>query len=434
MAPQIYALIITTIIIITLVAINAFFSLAETALTATSRAKMATLEKEGDKNAKRVNELLEKRAGMIGAILLGSNLVTIGASAIATSILSEQYGAAGAAISTLILTPLLLIFGEVLPKSMAINGADDISRKVAWPIKVLVTILSPIMFLLTGLVSIIMKLLGSNAEVYTNDQALAEIRGAVELSRKEGHLEKSDKDLLGGVLDLAELDVSDVMVHRKNIKTLDIDMPAREIINQISSTTHSRIPLYRDDPENIVGVLHTKDVLKAVAESNGNLDKVDIKSIMAKPWFVPDTTTVKEQLEAFLKERNHFSIVVDEYGVLQGLVTLEDILEEIVGEIVDEHDVAKQGIRPQEDGSINVDGWVPIRDVNRAMDWELPDDNAVTVAGLVIYESQTIPNVGQSFAFHGFRFIVLRRQRNQIVALRIIHEKKIEDNEDKGNA
>lgn len=415
-------LIYTALLIFFLIGLNAFFSLAETALTAASRAKMATLEKEGDVKAARVNQLLEERADMIGAILLGSNLVTIGASAIATIIFTNLYGQAGAAISTIVLTPLLLIFGEILPKSMAINGADDISRAVSFPVKIMVKVLAPIMFVITGLVSILMKMMGIQGEVYTTEQALAEIRGAVELGRQSGHLEKEDQDRLGGILDLKDLDVSDIMVHRKSMKTLDISNPPREILNQIISTPHSRVPLYKDEAENIVGVLHTKDLLRAIAENNGDIDNIEIEKIMKTPWFVPDTTTLQEQLEEFLKQRNHFALVVDEYGVLQGLVTLEDVLEEIVGEIVDEHDIHKTGIRPQADGSINVDGWLPIRDLNRFKDWDLPDEDAVTVAGLVLHEAQSIPNVGQSFSFHGFRFVVLRKQRNQILALRIFKE------------
>ena len=423
------AIFITIAIVFVLIGLNAFFSLAETALTATSRAKMANLEKEGDAKAARVNKLLEERAEMIGVILLGSNLVTIGASAIATAILSDKYGAAGAALSTAILTPLLLIFGEVLPKSMAINGADDIAREVAWPVQIMIRVLAPFMFLLTGVVAFLMRIMGIKGEVYTTEQALAEIRGSLELGRQSGHLEKSDHDRLGGILDLKELDVSDIMVHRKSMKTLDIANPPREIINQILASSHSRIPVYEGDQENIIGVLHTKDLLKALADNNGDFDTIEIANIMKAPWFVPDTATLKEQLEAFLKQRNHFALVVDEYGVLQGLVTLEDVLEEIVGEIVDEHDIAKQGIRPQHDGSINVDGWVPIRDVNRHMDWELPDEDAVTVAGLVIHEAQTIPSPGQSFSFHGFRFLVLRKARNQILALRITREEVSESKE-----
>lgn len=417
------ALLTTFAVVLILIALNAFFSLAETALTAASRAKMANLEKEGDPKAARVNKLLEERADMIGAILLGSNLVTIAASAIATAMFSQAYGPAGAAIATAILTPLLLIFGEVLPKSMAINGADDIARSVSLPVQIMIKVLAPVMYLLTGLVALLMKLMGIKGEVYTTEQALAEIRGAVELGRQSGHIEKSDHDRIGGVLSLIELDISDVMIHRTNIKSLDISKPPREIISQMLANPHSRMPLYDDEPENIVGILNTKDMLQAIVEKNGNIDDIDIKSVMKEPWFIPDTTTLQEQLEEFLKKRNHFALVVDEYGVLQGLVTLEDILEEIVGDIIDETDVAKQGIRPQGDGSIYVDGWVPIRDVNRHMDWDLPDEDAVTVAGLVIHEAQAIPNQMQAFSFHNYRFLVLRKKGNQILALRITPEK-----------
>jgi Mg2+/Co2+ transporter CorB len=224
------------------------------------------------------------------------------------------------------------------------------------------------------------------------------------------------------VLDLDDLDVSDVMIHRKNMKTIDATLPPREIVNQTLQTAHSRIPLYEGDQENIIGVLHAKDLLQAIADAQGDMDAIDLKAIVRDPWFVPDTTTLKEQLEEFLKRRNHFACVVDEYGALQGLVTLEDILEEIVGDIVDEHDIAIQGVRPQPDGSFNVDGAVPIRDLNRVLDWDLPDEEAVTIAGLIIHEAQAIPDPGQIFTFHGYRFQILRKHRNQILAIRITVE------------
>jgi Mg2+/Co2+ transporter CorB len=258
--------------------------------------------------------------------------------------------------------------------------------------------------------------------VTDEDATMEEIRGAIELGKHEGSVEKSDRDRVAGVLDLEELDVSDVMIHRKNMKTIDVELPSREIVMQVLQTQHSRLPLYEGDQENIVGILHAKDLLQAIADAQGDLDAIDLKAIIRPPWFVPDTTTLKEQLEEFLKRRSHVACVVDEYGALQGLVTLEDILEEIVGDIVDEHDIAIQGVRPQPDGSVNVDGAVPIRDLNRAMDWDLPDEEAVTIAGLVIHEAQAIPDPGQRFAFHGYRFQILRKHRNQILAIRITPE------------
>ena len=246
-----------------------------------------------------------------------------------------------------------------------------------------------------------------------------EIRGAVEYHHSEGLVEGGDRRMLGGVLDLSEMDVSDVMVHRKSITMLDAELSAKELVRLALDAGHSRIPLYRDDPENIVGVLHAKDLLRTLAGAEGKAGKLDIPAIMREPWFVPDTTKLKDQLNAFLKRRAHFALVVDEYGGLQGLITLEDILEEIVGEIEDEHDPAIEGVRRQPDGSVQVDGAVAIRDLNRAMDWDLPDDEAVTIAGLVLHEAQTIPDPGQQFIFYRHRFQVLRRQRNQITALRI---------------
>jgi Mg2+/Co2+ transporter CorB len=246
-----------------------------------------------------------------------------------------------------------------------------------------------------------------------------EIRGAVEYHHSEGLVENRDRLMLGGVLDLADMDVGQVMVHRKSISMIDISLPVREFVAAVLGSAHTRMPVYRDDPEDIVGFLHAKDLLRALAESDGDMGRLDLQAILREPWFIPDTTNLKDQLNAFLKRHTHFALVVDEYGGLKGLITLEDILEEIVGEIEDEHDVAVPGVRPQPDGSVSVDGSVPIRDLNRAMDWELPDEDAVTVAGLVIHEAQTIPRVGQTFIFHRHRFQIVRRERNQITALRV---------------
>jgi Mg2+/Co2+ transporter CorB len=246
-----------------------------------------------------------------------------------------------------------------------------------------------------------------------------EIRGAVEYHHAEGLVKARDRRMLGGVLDLAEMDVSDVMVHRRAISMLDIDLSPREFVDQALQSPYTRLPIYRDEPENIIGVMHARDLARAVSAVRGDVDSLDLVSIAREPWFIPETTNLNDQLQAFLRRKSHFALIVDEYGALMGLVTLEDILEEIVGEIDDEHDSRMEGMRRQPDGSVNVDGGVAIRDLNRAMDWMLPDEDATTVAGLVIHEAQTIPEPGQTFIFHHHRFQVLRRQRNQITALRV---------------
>ncbi len=421
------SLLIAAAVIAALILLNAFFSAAETALTGASRARMASLEREGDHAARRVNALNENREKMIGAVLLGANVVQIAASAIAATIFVGLYGDLGPLITTLVLTPLLLIFGEVGPKTVAITYADNIARVVAGPVQWMVRIFSPIVMAVQWIVNQTLKLFGVRVDenVDVLSVARAEIIGAVELHAEEGGVEAEQRHRLLGALDLSELTVADVMIHRKAMKTIDIDLPPREIIAQAMASAHTRLPLYQGEPENIVGVLHARDLLRAISEHGR--DGFNVRDIMREPWFTPVTTEAEDQLAEFLRRREHFALVVDEYGALMGLVTLEDILEEIVGDIKDEHDIAVVGVRPQPDGSVNVDGTVPIRDLNRAMNWDLPDEEAVTVAGLVIHEAQAIPEPGQRFAFHGYRFQVLRRQRNQITALRVEREEATEE-------
>jgi Mg2+/Co2+ transporter CorB len=324
------------------------------------------------------------------------------------------------ALATAVMTVLVLVFVEVLPKTLAISRPDDVARGLSGFVLFFVRLLDPIVDFIQFIVRLTLRLFGVKIDMKADVFAAhEEIRGAIDFHHEEGAVESGDRMMLGGVLDLSDLDVSEIMVHRKAISMLDADLPPRELVAEALEAPHTRLPLYKDDPENIVGVLHAKDLLRALAAADGKVDRLDVMSILREPWFIPETTNLKDQLNAFLKRRQHFALVVDEYGALEGLVTLEDILEEIVGEIEDEHDLAIEGVRRQPDGSVNLDGAVTIRDLNRALDWDLPDDDAVTVAGLVIHEAQTIPEPGQSFIFHGHRFQVLRRQKNQITALRV---------------
>ena len=408
---------------VVLAIISGFFSAAETGLTAASRARMHQLERDGDAGAKQVNKLLEKRERTIGALLLGNNLLNTMAAAITTSLLAAPLGDFGVAVATGVTTVIVLIFAEVLPKTYAIAYPDKTALGVARAAQFFVVLLSPIVTAVQFIVSHTLRLMGVTPSAAPDAYAAAEeIRGAVELHAEEGAVETGVRDRLRGALDLGELTVADVMIHRKNMKMIDVDLPPREIIAQAMASSHTRMPLYKDDPENIVGVLHARDLLRAIAEKGR--DGFNVGDAMREPWFVPQSTSAEDQLAEFLRRREHFAFVVDEYGALMGLVTLEDILEEIVGDIRDEHDVAVQGVRPQPDGSVNVDGWVPIRDLNRVMDWDLPDEEAVTVAGLVMHEAQAIPEPGQIFSFHGYRFHILRRTRNQITALKLDREKQ----------
>jgi len=416
-------------VIIGLLAVSALFSAAETAMTGASRGRMHQLERDGDRAARRVNRLISDQETMIGSVLLGNNLINILASALVTEVLTKAIpGGWGVAAATALMTVLVLVFAEVLPKTLAITRSDDVARFLSGPTEIVIWLFGPMVFAVQFFVRKTLSLFG--VKVAMEDDVLAaheEIRGAVEYHHSEGLVESKDRHMLGGVLDLAEMDVSQVMVHRTSISVIDVDLPPEELVAQVLASNHSRLPLYKGDAENIVGLLHAKDLLAALAVSPGGVAALDIPSIAREPWFIPDTTNLKDQLNAFLKRHNHFALVVDEYGALQGLVTLEDILEEIVGEIEDEHDHAVDGVRPQPDGSVLVDGEVPVRDLNRAMDWTLPDEHAVTVAGLVIHEAQAIPEPGQTFIFHNHRFQIVRRQRNQVTLLRVSSRLVTED-------
>lgn len=406
--------------IVLLILISAFFSGSETALTAASRARMHALEQDGSTRARLVSRLMENPENLIGAILLGNNLVNILASALATSLFLSLFGEAGVVYATLAMTALVLVFGEVMPKTYAITNPERAALIIAPVIRVAVALFGPVTNAVQMIVRFFFRIFGPNvAEGAAVLSAHEEIRGAIDLHHKEGGVVKHDRDMLGGVLDLMALEVEDVMIHRTGMNTINASDAPQDIVNQVLSSPSTRLPLWQGEPENIVGILHAKTLLQALHDLDGDMSKLDPLAIATQPWFVPDTTSLRAQLNAFLRRKEHFALVVDEYGEVQGLVTLEDILEEIVGEITDEHDEMDTGVRPLGDGSVQVDGSVPTRDLNRAMDWDLPDEEATTIAGLVIHKSQTIPQPGQAFTFDGFRFEVLRRHRNKITTLKV---------------
>jgi Mg2+/Co2+ transporter CorB len=407
-------------LIVISILLSAFFAGSETALTTSSRAAMLRLAQEGNHQAGLVNRLLAARERLIGALLLGNNAVNILASSLATSVFLLWFGDVGVLYATAAMTVLVVVFAEVLPKTVAFAAPDHLALAVARPMSVVVWLLGPVLVAIEWFVCRFLRLFGIDV---SEDQSILsaheELRGTVDLMHREGSVEKLDRDMMGGLLDLRDLTVSNVMVHRTEMTTVNADDPPGEIVAAVQKAGFTRIPLWRGTPENIIGVLHAKDLLRALAESDGDMSRIDTAAIALPPWFVPDIRPLSEQLKAFRRRKTHFALVVDEYGEVEGLVTLEDILEEIVGDISDEHDVPVPGVRPQPDGAVNVDGSVPIRDLNRAMDWDLPEGEATTIAGLVIHEARSIPDVGQSFTFHGFRFNVLRKERNRITALRI---------------
>jgi Mg2+/Co2+ transporter CorB len=410
---------ITILAVLLCLLISLVFSGSETALTASSRAAMLRLEKQGNTDAITVNRLLGAREQLIGALLIGQNVANIAGSTLATGLFLNWFGDVGVIYATIVMTVLVVVFCEILPKTVAINAPDRISLLVARPMLRVVTLLGPILYgigrLVRWLLARVGFVLGETAPLLP---AHEELRGALDLLHSEGSVAKHDRDMFGGLLDLRDLTVGDVMIHRTEMITFNVEDPPQEIIDTVIGKV-SRVPLWRDSPENIIGVVHARDILRALRAAHGEAAKIDLEAIARPPWFVPELRPLSEQLAAFRRRKSPFALVVDEYGEVMGLVTLEDILEEIVGDISDEHEVVLSGVRPQPDGSVNVDGAVPIRDLNRAMDWHLPDADATTIAGLVIHEARSIPEPGQNFTFHGYRFNILRKSRNRLTALRI---------------
>ena len=413
-------ILITVLAILGLLLLSGFFSGSETALTAASRPRMYGLEKQGDQRAAQVNQLLDGRDRLIGTILLGNNLVNIGASALATSLLIGLFGDAGVAYATLVMTLLVLIFAEVLPKTYALHHSDKAALTVAPLLKVAVLVLSPVTRAIQWIVRGTLKLFGIAYDTSLSPELREEeLRGAIDLHAEGGEEERHERAMLRSILDLADIEVEEIMTHRSNVVTIDASLPAAQIVEEVLASPYTRMPLWKDTPDNIVGVLHAKALLREFQAHHGKVEELDPVAVAVDPWFIPESTDLLSQLQAFRTRHEHFAMVVDEYGELLGIVTLEDILEEIVGEIEDEHDIVVEGVKALKDGAVTADGTVTLRDLNRMFDWNLPDDEASTIAGLVLHEARLIPEAGQAFAFHGFRFEILERQRNQITSIKI---------------
>lgn len=415
-----------------LLLISAFFSAAETAVTALSRARIYSLVMDGNKRAQLVSNLRKKKEALIGAILLGYNAVTIAASTIATAITIKLFGSedGGLAIVTVAMTLLVVIFTEILPKTYAIQNSERVALALAPTLNLLVKLLYPITHTIQLFIRALLKLFGVDSnQSNTLISATDVIRGTIELHHQEGKMIKQDRDMLGSILDLNDIGVGSIALHRKEVETIDAEMMPAELLDAAVRTMHSRIPLYMGESDNIIGLLHVKDLIKAWNDSDGHITSEGIVSICHKPWFIPETTSLRDQLLAFRAKRQHFAFVVDEYGAWLGIVTLEDIIEEIVGNIDDEHDETRNSIQKQHDGCYLVNGDVSLRDLNRALDWNLPDEHAATIAGLLIHEAEKIPAKGEHFEFHGIGFTVIDKKATQITRLRI---EKLQEKNDHG--
>jgi Mg2+/Co2+ transporter CorB len=408
---------VSVFVILVLLVISGLFTASETALAAVSKTRLQRLAAEGSSRARQSVKLIGDRERVDGALLVGKTFLNVLATALTTWVVLQLLGDRVLAAS-LVATVLILVFVETLPRTLAAADSERFVLSASGLIRAAVPMLAPIPSALQRMIQSVFGLSGGSVAAAPVPAALEDIRGSIEQRHQEAGAEREHRDMLEGVLDLAHLKVGDVMVHRKNMEVLDVGAAPETIVERVLLSQHTRFPIWRDDPENIVGVLHLKVLLRTLMERKGSIKNLDVLSLAAEPWYVPDTTTLEEQLGAFRDRREHFAFVVDEYGVLQGLVTLEDILEEVFGKIAEGRQAAER-IRLQADGSYIIEGQMPVRELNRQLHWTLPVNGATTIAGLVIDEARIIPDAGQVFSFYGFKFEVLRRQRNQLAALRI---------------
>lgn len=406
-----------SIFLIAFIVISGVLAGSETAITGASRAQMLQLSKKGNEKAKKVQAVQEHLGSSISTILVATNFVNYIIPSV-TAWFSANY--MDSAILSIFVAIVMSVYCEIFPKMLAINYTCEFAMMIASFIQWLVKILKPFVTILEMIARWSLRLIGvnvdSNRHMVHSDE---ELRGAIELHSSDGDKSGSEKKfMLNGILDLGENSVNSVMTHRKNLVTINVDLPIQEMIDKLLHTPYSRIPVWKDSPENIIGVLRVRTLLSEVQKINKG-ETIDINKIISKPWFIPETTDLLEQLQEFRKRHEHFAIVVDEYGDLMGIVTLEDILEEIVGEIVDEYDNTQTGISVQSDGSVIVDGATPVRDLNRKLEWSLTEEHATTIAGLVMNEVRRIPETGEIYMLYGFKIEILRRQRNQISLLKI---------------
>lgn len=405
--------------IFVLIFISAFFSGSETGIIASSKGKIHRLSINGNGSAKKVEYLLRDKDSLMATILIGNNIANILASAIATSLFIKYFGEAGVFYATIVMTILLLVFSEITPKTYSLKNAEAVALLTVWPLLVFTKIFYPI----TKIVYIVIKILsktsgGKGGGVIISD--FDELRGTIALKHKEGSMVKYDRDMISGVLDLNDVSIVDVVIHRRNIESINIDQEIEVIVKESFKINHTKIPLWQGDKDNIVSILNIKKLIKVLHKNNNDLSKVKLRDVTSKPWFVPATNSLRDQLASFRREEKKFAIAIDEYGALEGIVTLEDILEEIVGNISERENRKKHKIIQLKDGFYGIAGEFSIRDINRRLSWNLPDDDTFsTLAGFIIEETQRIPEEGEELEINNFIVRVVKKEHNKIISLQV---------------
>lgn len=422
-----YVLLFILIVFICLV-LSGIISAIETAFTAASKGKLQNFVKKGNQKAREVDKIRRKSmSDIIGALLATETLLEVSATSVATAALTSVFDEIGVMFATIIMTILIMIYGEIIPKIYAYHYPEKIAIRTVSFIKIFLKVFRPILRLTNVVAKASLRLIGFRSKENDPNENIEELKGAIALHAHLGTKARHEKAMLESILDLADINVDEIMTHRKNMLVIDALTPLDKVLEQVLSSPYTRHPVWLENRENIIGILHTKDLLRLLARHGDAIDSVDIRDACVKPWFIPESTSLFDQLNAFRERREHLACVVDEYGVLLGIVTLEDILEEIVGQIDDEHDVAVPGVRKEGVNTISVHGWVTLRDLNREFEWELPDEEATTLAGLIIHETKQIPDIGQEFMIYGLMCKITARKRNQITRIRIVYPQKVTD-------
>jgi len=416
-------LLASILIVIFLLLLSGLLSGSETSITSVSKSKIHKLAIRGDKRAQQLLHLIKNKSDFISSLLIGNNFVNILASVLTTAILIKYYGDKGILYSTILMSLLIVIFSEVLPKNYALIRPDRFALAMSKYLIVFSKIITPIMLLVKVINWSFFKIMRIDLEnKATSKTAREDIRNIINMHEDEGRLLKDEGDMLNAILDLKEITVEKIMTHRKNIYSIDLNNK-NEFFPRISKSSFSRIPVWKENPNNILGLIHAKNVLTNLNDQ-GQLDIAKIKENLIKPWFVPETTKAKDQLNEFIQRKEKLAFVVDEYGELMGLISMEDIIEEIVGNIFDEKDFSTIGIRKIDVNTYRIRGDVNIRDINRELDIQIPDTFYSTIAGYIIHETESFPDVGQIFSFGDIRYEIVNKNKNQITQIKMVLPKK----------
>jgi Mg2+/Co2+ transporter CorB len=417
---------LSLVAILILMGASALLSCSETSITAVSRAKISRMSSDGDKRAKRLEKLLKIRNKVISSMVVGNNIINIIASVLATSVFINIFGERGLLYATGVMTILVVVFAEIAPKSFALKNPDGLALFLAPLIDVMVKILFPLTHLTQKFVDIFVDIFFAKKAKNSKEKELEEIRDTIDLKAKEGVIFKYNKDLIDGVLDLSDTDISEIMVHRKDIESINIDEPINKIIEQALAINYTRIPLWRGNKENIVAVLNVRKLLKALHSHPGELQNFQLAQVTSEPWFIPATNSLQVQLLSFRKKKKRFALVIDEYGSLLGLVTLEDILEEIVGEIKDQEDDLNINIVKIKSGAYKITGKTLIRDINKKLEWDLYEgDDAYNLAAFIINNLGRIPDEKENFVIDNYQFEVLKKRHQDLVLVKVKRLSKI---------